>query len=109
MGLKGRRRRKRRRGRGRRRGRQKGEEEEEKWKRKRERRKGKRRGGLGEGEGEEREGRGEERIKNMDNKITITTYLLITSLNVNGFNASIKRHGRLNGLEDKTLTHATYE
>ena len=36
------------------------------------------------------------KIKNMNNKMAITTYLSIIALNVNGLNVQIKRHRWLN-------------
>ena len=37
-------------------------------------------------------------VRNMNNKITITTYLSTITLNANGLNAPIKRHRWLNRL-----------
>ena len=38
----------------------------------------------------------EKRFKNMNNKVAINMYLSIITLNENGLNAPIKRHGWLN-------------
>ena len=41
--------------------------------------------------------------------MAITIYLTTINLNVNELNVPCKRHGRLNGQENKTLKYAVYK